>query len=157
MGTSPLEVLAAQLGPDVSRERLVDALYAIRAPRNLVGIIPAMRQFRDWRRTDRPLGECPELPGYAESLAVLDRIADLKVTDEHLSGRVTARYENVWTPLRPLTGDSVICELLLVRAGQGVDARYFERASAWLLWQAQRFNRRWNTRAAYAPYLTSDA
>ncbi|MHB1944264.1 MAG: hypothetical protein ACYCPE_03355 [Metallibacterium sp.] len=157
MGTSPLEVLAAQLGPDVSRERLVDALYVIRAPRNLVGIIPAMRQFRDWRRTYRPLGECPELPGYPEALAVLDRIASLDETNKYLSGRVTARHENVWTPLRPLTGDSVICELLLVRAGQGVDARDFERASAWLLWQAQRFNRRWNTRAAYAPYLTSDA
>lgn len=156
MESSPLEVLAAQLGPEVSRERLVDALYAVRAPRNLVGIIPAMRQFRDWRCTDRPLRECPELPGYQEALAVLDRIADLKVTDEHLSGRVTARYENVWTPLRPLTGDSVICELLLVRAGQGVDARDFERASAWLLWQAQRFNRRWNTRAAYAQYLSSE-
>ena len=155
MGSSPLEVLAAQLGPDVSRERLVDALYAVRAPRNLVGIIPAMRQFRDWRCIYGPLRECPELPGYAESLAVLDRIASLDETDEHLSGRVTARYENAWTPLRPLTGDSVICELLLVRAGQGVNARDFERASAWLLWQAQRFSRGWNTPAAYAQYLSS--
>ena len=157
MASSPLEVLAAQLGPDVSRERLVDALYAIRAPRNLVGIIPAMRQFRDWRCIYGQLRECAELPGYQEALAVLDRIADLEVTDEHLSGRVTARYESLWTPLRPLTGDSVICELLLVRAGPGVDARDFERASAWLLWQAQRFNRGWSTRAAYATYLTTDA
>ncbi|EQD73286.1 hypothetical protein B1A_05027, partial [mine drainage metagenome] len=153
---SPLQVLAAQLGPDVSRERLVDALYAIRAPRNLVGIIPAMRQFRDWRRSYRPLSEFPELPGYQEAIVILDRIADLEVADEHLSGRVTERYANVWTPLRPLTGDSVIGELLLVRAGQGVDAAAFERASAWLVWQAQRFNRRWNTRAAYAQYLSSD-
>ena len=154
--SSPLDALAAQLGPEVSRERLADALYTIRAPRNLVGIIPAMRQFRDWRRIYGSLSECPELPGYAVSLVILDKIADLDVADEHLSGRVTARFENAWTPLRPLTGDSVICELLLVRAGQGVNAGDFERASAWLLWQAQRFNRRWNTRAAYAQYLSSD-
>ena len=131
MASSPLNALAAQLGPDVSRERLIDALYAVRAPRNLVGVIPAMRQFRDWRRIYGPLCECPELPGYAGSLVILDRIADLEVTDEHLSGRVTARFENAWTPLRPLTGDSVICELLLVRAGQGVDVmtqRYLHRS-----------------------------
>ena len=157
MASSPLEVLAAQLGPDVSRERLVDALYAVRAPRNLVGIIPAMRQFRDWRCRYEPLRECPELPGYAESLAVLDRIASLDERDAHLSGRVTASYVNAWTPLWPLTGDSVICELLLVRAGKGVNPEDFESASAWLVWQAQRFNRRWNTRAAYAKYLSPGA
>lgn len=157
MKASPLEDLAAQLGTDVSREQLVDALYAVRAPRNLVGIIPAMRQFRDWRRIYEPLREWPEQTGYAGLLRILDRIADLAETNEHLSGRVIGRYESEWTPLRPLTGDSVICELLLVRAGPGVDAAQFERACAWLLWQAQRFNRRWMPRAAYAAYLSSEA
>ena len=37
-----------------------------------------------------------------------------------------------------------------------MDAGDFERASVWLIWQAQRFNRRWITRAAYARYLSSD-
>ncbi len=153
---SPLDRLASLLGPDVPREPLIDALHAVRAPRNLVGIIPAMRQFRDWRSAYPALADFPELPGYAELLVNLDRIADLDESDDQFSGRMTARYENAWTPLRPLTGDSVIGELLLVRAGPGVDAAQFERASAWLLWQAQRFNRRWTPRAAYADYLSSE-
>jgi site-specific recombinase XerD len=154
---SPLHTLKDLLGPDVSQEKLVDALYTVRAPRHLVGIIPAMRQFRDWRGIYPALCEFPALPGYQESLRILDRIADLDTSDEHLSGRTTKRFESVWTPLRPLTGDSVICELLLIRAGEGVDPGIFERASAWLLWQAQRFHQHGTSRAWYERYLVSSS
>ena len=154
---SPLQTLRVLLGPDVSRESLVDALYAIRAPRNLVGIIPAMWQFRRWRRVYPALSEFPDLAGYRESMAILDRVADLDTSNEQLSGRVTKRYESVWTPLRPLTGDSVICELLLIQAGSGVDSKHFEQSSAWLLWQAQRFHQKLTSRASYERYLLSDS
>ncbi len=155
MDSLPIKALLDFLGPEVSQEQLVDALYVVRAPRHLVGIIPAMRQFRDWRRIYRPLAEFPELSSYPESLAILDRIADFDTMDDQLSGRATERYENVWTPLRPLTGDSVICELLLIQAGGEVDSGDFERASAWLLWQAQRFHQHLISRAVYARYLLS--
>lgn len=149
--------LLTLLGSDVDLSALTRALFAIRAPRKLVGIIPAMRQFRDWRLRYRLLAEAPEgIPDYGFSLQILDRIADLQTTDEVLSGRLIERYQNPWTPLRPHTGDSVIVELLLVRAAEGVDAGAFEEVSAWLLRIGQRFHARSVTIEDYAAYLEGD-
>lgn len=147
--------LAECLGGDVTLVRLVDALFAIRAPRTLEGIVPVCRQFRDWRGAYPDLDSFPELTDYAERLALLDRIADLEIDDDHLMGRTIGRIRNPWTPLFTVTGDSVIGELLLVQARKAVDAAGFERASVWLLWQAQRFHTRFTTRVVYETYLTS--
>lgn len=149
--------LLTLLGPGVDVSALRRALFAIRAPRKLVGIVPAMRQFRDWRGRYPLLAEVPEgMPDYGSSLQILDRIADLQTTDEVLSGRLIERYRNPWTPLRPHTGDSVIVELLLVRAAEGVDADAFEDVSAWLLRMGQRFHARSVTLEEYALYLEGD-
>lgn len=149
--------LLGLLAPDITESQLVAALYAIRAPRRLVGIIPAMRQFRDWRRRYPALALAPEgMPDYCAALQTLDRIADLDSTDQTLSGRVIAAYKSPWTPLRPHTGDSVIGELLLVRAADGVNADAFEEVSARLLKLAQQFHAKSVTVEAYDKYLRGD-
>lgn len=128
-----LNRLAEFLEENCSPDQLIGALYAIRAPYCLTAIIPAARQFRDWRRKYPALSELPELPPYPRCLDVLDRIADLDVDDDELTGRNLAAHRDQRTPLRPYSGDSCICELLLVRADPGADATDFERASVWLL------------------------
>lgn len=144
-------------GSGLGAGALIDALYAIRAPRTLEGIVPACRQFRDWRRAYPELNSFPELPAYAERLALLDRIADLELNDDRLMGRSIGRIHNPWTPLFGVTGDSVIAELLLIRADRTESSQGFERASAWLLWQAQRFHTKFTTRIAYEAYLVSES
>jgi hypothetical protein len=145
------------LGSDMTEQALIDALYTVRASRRLVGIIPAMRQFQDWRRKYPQLARAPDgIKDYAGALRVLDQIAQLDTTDETLSGGVISKYSSPWTPLRPQTGDSVIGELLLVRAGDGVDAQAFEEVSVWLLRCAQEFHTRTVKVEAYASYLQGD-
>lgn len=151
-----LKRLAKCLGEDVSPDDLARALYAVRAPYCLTAIIPAARQFRDWRMKYPALGELPALPQYARCLDVLGRIADLEVDDDELTGRRLASRRDERTPLRPYSGDSCICELLLVSAGPGVDATDFEQASVWLLWHLQRFHIKDLTEADYRRYLAGE-
>lgn len=151
-----LKRLADYLGEGVSAEDLARALYAVRAPYCLTAIIPAARQFRDWRRKYPALDELPSLPQYAKCLEVLDRIADLEVDDDELTGRRLASHRGKRTPLRPYSGDSCICELLLVSAGSSVDTADFERASVWLLWHFQRFHVKDLTQADYRRYLAGE-
>jgi hypothetical protein len=151
-----LNRLAEFLGENCSPDQLIGALYAIRAPYCLTAIIPAARQFRDWRRKYPALSELPELPPYPRCLDVLDRIADLDVDDDELTGRNLAAHRDQRTPLRPYSGDSCICELLLVRADPGADATDFERASVWLLWHLQRFHLKDLTETDYRRYLAGE-
>ncbi|HEU0198709.1 MAG TPA: hypothetical protein VFQ88_16035, partial [Nevskiaceae bacterium] len=144
--------LATLLAPAVTPAQLIDALRAIRAPRHLIGIVPMARQFRDWRGRYPALNGLPQVTGYPDCLAILDRIAELDGQDDELMGRVTA-HRNAWTPLRPWTGDSVIGELLLVQAEVAAHARAFEQVTVWLIWQAQRFHVRTVSAEAYARYL----
>jgi len=150
-----LQALAQYLGEEGDQRGLIDALYAIRAPRTLEGIVPMCRQFLDWRQAFPQLDNFPALPDYAARLSVLDRIADLDVSDDHLMGRTISRFKNSWTPLYSVTGDSVIGELLLIRPKVLTDSVAFRHVSVWLLWQAQRFCVRHTTRASYETYLTS--
>jgi integrase len=152
-----LQNLARNLDEGIDRQQLIDALYAIRAPRTLEGIVPMCRQFRDWRHEYQDLNSCPDLTDYGNRLAVLDRIADLDIGDSHLMGRTIGRIKNPWTPLYNVTGDSVIGELLLIRPEALVDSVAFRRVSVWLLWQAQRFSVRHTSRASYETYLASNS
>ncbi|HEX7325880.1 MAG TPA: hypothetical protein VF292_11095 [Rhodanobacteraceae bacterium] len=149
-----LERLASLLGGSVARDDLINALYAIRAPRNLAGIIPIARRFREWRSADPKLAELEELPDYAGRLQVLDRIANIKTDDATLTGRIVAEIADAEMPLYPLTGDSVIGELLLTRTPEGLDAAIRERVSRWLIRLVQRFHVHTVEPAIYAAYLT---
>lgn len=150
-----LERLAQSLD-GVSDNELLDALYVLRVPRDLVGIIPAAARYRDWRGKYPVLNAMPQLADYPRRLRLLDRIADLQIDDPVLRGEVTRHYKNRWTPLRPWTGDSVIGELLLVDVESRVDAAAFERVSAWVVWHAQRFHMRYLAPAAYGRYLRGE-
>lgn len=139
---------------ECTAQELVEALYVLRAPRTLTAIIPMAMEFRDWRDKNSALKTFPGVEIHTDRLALLDQIAKLETEDEQLSGRVIARQKSVWTPLRPLTGDSVIGELLLIRAKFGQDSDAFQRLSVWLLWQAQRFHVQTTSLETYNRYLT---
>lgn len=147
--------LAGHLGRGIDLSELIGALYAIRAPRSLSGIIVMCGQFQDWRQKYPALNLLPEVQNYARCLAVLDAIAGLSVPDDHLMGRKIADIKNPWTPLFGLGGDSVIGELLLCQRVGAASSADFEQVSAWLIWQAQRFHARTMSRAAYETYLMS--
>lgn len=147
--------LASHLG--CSNSALVDALYMLRVPRTLTAIIPMAREFRDWRRQYPELASLPDQTDDASRLRLLDAIASLAIDDEALTGAGLARYRNPWTPLRPLTGDSVIGELLLTQPAKGVDSPAYTRLAAWLLWQAQRFHVAHTTHQQYADYLLASS
>lgn len=151
-----LDNLAEALVGRLDRARLVDALYVIRAPRTLEGIVPICREFRDWRGRYPELCELPSIKDYPERLATLDAIADLVLDDDRLMGRTIRRIHNPWTPLFGVTGDSVVGELCLTQAGPQQDAEDFQWSEAWLLWQTQRFNARFTSPGAYQLYLESE-
>jgi len=155
MADRPFDRLLGALGPSVERRQLLDALYLIRAPRTLVGVVPAARQFQDYRRDYPALSAFDGRDGYADTLDVLDKIAALPTDDEILSGAQLGHYR-AWTPLRPITGDSVIGELLLIRAGGSVPSEDFEQLLVWLLWQAIRFQHRTMPAGRYEAYLGSE-
>lgn len=156
-----LDKLSNELAGIHPHEQLIDALYVLRMARNLVGIIAVAREFFDWQQDFPQLTQGGRFTNLEKHLAVLRVVANLggddqaRCSDPVLTGKTAKKYK-VWTPLRPLTGDSVVGELLMLREGERIDSQAFNDLSAWLLWQVQWFQLRHVTPEEYRAYMVSD-
>src|SRR5699024_10185321 len=146
-----------QLLNGVPEVKLVEALYILRAPKNLVAIVPLCRAFKEMRTRYPELRKAPSFglseEAYAQGLELLDRIAALEVDDDYFSGRCLQSRKNQWTPMRPYTGDSVIAELLLVTTLEQSSQEHFTALAAWLIRQVQYFHSQRVSINAYKHYL----
>ena len=144
----------------VTRRELLQALYVIRAPKNLVAIISMCREFQRAREAFSELEKAPSFglneQDYAYSLRVLDQIAELDIDDDYFSGRCLQNRKNQWTPMRPFTGDSVIAELLLVTTNVRENKQAFEKVSAWLIKQVQYFHFQRLSLDVYEQYMLGE-
>lgn len=172
------EELLGLLG--VTEQKLLKALYIVRAPRSLVAIVPLCQAFMETIEEFPILSQMPNqhllrnpkwqvVPEifegqsfainseeYAEGLELLGRIAVLQTDEEHFSGRCLEKRKNKWTPLRPYTGDSVIGELLLVTTAKQDNQEYFSAVAAWLIRQVQYFHFQRLSLGAYEQYMLGD-
>lgn len=141
-------------GP-VSTDALIDALSIVRAHRTLTGTIPAVRTFLDLSTRYPELLQAPETLDWSAGLEVLERIAKIDTDDANLSGYILKhKVEEDITPLRPLTGDSGICDLLLMRAKGTIEQQLqHQELTAWYIWQVQRLHAGYVTRVEYKKYL----
>ncbi|MDT0635909.1 hypothetical protein [Spectribacter hydrogenoxidans] len=152
--TSALDRLDHALGGRCSRKSLVSALYVLRAPKNLTAITVAAGEFLKRAEEYSGLQVARELPDYRARLHTLSEIARLETDDAILKGTV---IEGRQLPLRPYTGDSAICEALLIdSAGDSQQIQEFRQLGAWFIWQAQRMHFRFADELEYERYLLDD-
>jgi hypothetical protein len=153
-----LENLHDALGGACTREALVDAAYILRAPRNLTAIVVAAQEFLHRVEQYLELGRAPEIADYSERLLTLAKIAELDTRDPNLSGAVIeGRRGGNAQPCRPYTGDSAICEMLLMESGGGTlqSAQYLQ-FGCWFIWQAQRLHFNNTSQEEYIAYLEEE-
>jgi hypothetical protein len=143
--------LADSIGID--RQSVLDALYVLRMPRSLSGLVPAIESFEELRVQYPELGQCDTIEGYQQRLQVLGRLAELASNDQVFSGHKLKR--NVERQLEPYCGDSGIVDALLTRQrSDGLEVgEQFRALVAWFVWQGIRFNRSTLSDAHYAEYL----
>jgi hypothetical protein len=148
----------------IGRQELGDALFLLRAHYNLAGIVLCCRRLLelvdqfDWLKT------APDIQGYEACLRVVRAIADLEQVDAHFVAAKISRNKKNETPLRPFSGDSALCDLLLIEPGREAaeeQHQIFSWAQAWFAAQVFRFQVRAQSRTAYdtdvPPILSSTA
>lgn len=135
---------------------LDDVLFLLRAHYNLAGLVLCCRRLVElstdfpWLRT--ALGG----PGFAGFLSSVRAIAELVDPDPHfVSGRISANKDKQ-TPLRPFSGDSSLCDVLLIAAGDNVSGEQqsgYAWAQAWFAFQVVTHQSRTKDRSTYFAYL----
>ena len=95
---------------NIEEKELIQALFLLRAHYSLAGIVVICQRIFTLIGDD-------ELPEFRDELNTLKIISRLQDSEEysHFFSETTDR-NNILTPLRPYTGDSGICDLLLFQA-----------------------------------------
>ncbi len=74
----------------------------------------------------------------------------------HFFSKTTDKNKHKPTPLRPYTGDSGICDLLLIQAGESQNNESFDTVIIWFLEQIFHFQKKVHTLELYSSYLKGD-
>ncbi|MEQ8799161.1 MAG: hypothetical protein RJQ08_14730 [Salinisphaeraceae bacterium] len=155
MANAAFAVLLADLNSTAatSRSELIRALYLIRAHRSLAGIIPIANRLTDLALANPGLLSLIESHDGGHSLELLRRIGALRSNDAGLQGY--ALGDN--NPLKPLSGDSCISDLLLLEpsCGQRLNNEW-ESILVWFIYQAIRFQLTGLSLATYRRYLLDE-
>lgn len=140
----------------VAADDVEAALTMIRAPRSLAGIVACCRRLNELQEEHSFLQSVPGIPEYRKRLDVLLKIASLETIDQHFqSGSATGKRSSE-TPLRPFTGDSGLCDLLLIQPEAWASEQHradFDWLLAWYAWQVFHFQQIKSQQQAYGPYL----
>src|SRR5690606_12996055 len=140
-----------KLYENIEEEVLIQALFLLRAHYSLAGIVIICQRIFT-------LIDDKELPGFRDELNTLKIISTLKESPEHshfFSGTID-RNRHTPTPLRPYTGDSGICDLLLIQAGRIESNERFDNLIIWFLEQIFHYQQKVHTLTLYSDYLNGD-
>ena len=115
---------------NIEEKELIQALFLLRAHYSLAGIVVICQRIFTLIGDD-------ELPEFRDELNTLKIISRLQNSDQHshFFSETTDRNKHKLTPLRPYTGDSGICDLLLIQAGQKESNERFDTVIIWFLEQ----------------------
>ena len=118
----------------VEEQKLLRALFLLRAHYSLAGIVIICQ------RIFTLIGD-NELPKFRDELKTLEIISALEYSEEysHFFSKTTDKNKHNPTPLRPFTGDSGICDLLLLKSGENHNNESFDTVIIWFLDQIFHF------------------
>lgn len=155
---SALTRLVIRLSQSISEEALFTALYVLRMPRHLHGLLPAAQQFQQWRTRLPAFNQLPCVEDYDGALEAIDAVATLEASEPlaELTGKPFEHFKNKWAPMYPLAGDSVIAEALVIQSADSNLHGAAETLLAWLTWQAQRFQVMEVSLTQYGRYLDGE-
>lgn len=135
----------------IEEQKLLQALFCLRAHYNLAGIVIICQ------RIFTLIGD-NELPKFRDELNTLKIISTLQYSQEysHFFSETIDRNKHILTPLRPYTGDSGICDLLLIQAGLRQNNESFDTVIIWFLEQIFHFQKRVHALELYSHYFNGD-
>lgn len=135
----------------IEEQELLQALFCLRAHYNLAGIVIICQRIFTLIGDD-------ELPEFRDELNTLKIISTLQYSDQysHFFSETIDRNRHTPTPLRPYTGDSGICDLLLIRAGLNRNNEHFDTVIIWFLEQIFHFQKKVHTLELYIDYLNDN-
>jgi integrase len=136
---------------DVEEQQLIQALFSLRAHYNLAGIVVICQRIFTLISDDKLLE-------FRNELHILRIISKLQYSEQHshFFSETTDKNKNKLTPLRPFTGESGICDLLLIQAGLRKNYESFNTVITWFLEQIFYFQKRVHTLEHYINYLNGD-
>lgn len=135
----------------IEEQKLLRALFLLRAHYSLAGIVVICQ------RIFTLIGD-NELPKFRDELKTLECISALEYSEEysHFFSKTTDKNKHNPTPLRPFTGDSGICDLLLLKSGENHNNESFDTVIIWFLDQIFHFQDRVHALELYSNYLKGD-
>lgn len=154
----PIDRLMLQVADcSLDRDKVIGALFLLRAHRSLQGIGLAIDHFLRLHERFPELASVPGIDDIAGRLAVLRKIADATRADPEYNGKRIASRSPA-KQLKPDCGDSAITDILLVWHGadRSSDDDDFDRLVSWFIWNALVFNVRKLSLADYKKYLNSE-
>ena len=136
---------------NIEEKELIQALFLLRAHYSLAGIVVICQRIFTLIGDD-------ELPEFRDELNTLKIISRLQDSEEyaHFFSETIDRNTHTPTPLRPYTGDSGICDLLLIQAGRSRNNESFDTVIIWFLEQIFHFQKKVHTLGLYSSYLKGD-
>ncbi|RJL69686.1 tyrosine-type recombinase/integrase [Acinetobacter radioresistens] len=135
----------------IEEQKLLRALFLLRAHYSLAGIVVICQ------RIFTLIGD-NELPTFRDELKTLEIISALEYSEEysHFFSKTTDKNKHNPTPLRPFTGDSGICDLLLLKSGENHNNESFDAVIIWFLDQIFHFQDKVHALELYSSYLKGD-
>lgn len=139
----------------IDQEQLIDALFIIRAHYNLAGIVLVCRRLNDLTETHLELKNGTSFEDLNDRLSTLIKISQLDDAPGHFLEETINKNKRNETPLRPSTGDSSLCDLLLIEHGNRdpEHSNLFEWVLAWFTWQTFHFQKKIHSPQKYRDYL----
>lgn len=136
---------------NIEEKELIQALFLLRAHYSLAGIVVICQRIFTLIGDD-------ELPEFRDELNTLKIISRSQDSEEyaHFFSETIDRNTHTPTPLRPYTGDSGICDLLLIQAGRSRNNGSFDTVIIWFLEQIFHFQKKVHTLGLYSSYLKGD-
>lgn len=150
-----LSVLSEQFG--ISKKELLEALFIIRAHYNLAAIVLVCRHIVEILNVYHHAVNDQVFDNIENHLEVLKKIASIEDIDEHfLNNKKKNKIDD--TPLRPFTGESGLCDLLLIipKDPNVEHAQNFEWICTWFLQQTIYFQKQVSNINEYEIYITGD-
>ncbi len=121
----------------IEEQILLRALFLLRAHYSLAGIVVICQRIFTLIGDD----ELPEFRDELNTLKIISRLQDSKKY-AHFFSETIDRNRHTPTPLRPYTGDSGICDLLLIQAGKNHNNESFDKVIIWFLEQIFNFQKK---------------
>jgi integrase len=136
----------------VTQAELIDALRLISAHHNLEAIVTCTRRIFEFEQLYPNLLDHP-IENLAPRLDILRRISQLVFAEEHF--KQSHLPKDSPCPLTPFTGDSPICDLMLLNRYDGTQQDEFEKVLAWFVWIALKYHNEALSSDRYESYILS--